>query len=446
MLLVVLAAGLFVAAYMISKSHGRRDQHPPIPFIEERVEETAERPGRGKEAKHVSGTHVTAAKKAAEVTAEEMAKRAVPKKGSHGYEEQRDEQENEEYKGGYAEGEGVEKPENAWEAKGITCPNGHPLVISMDESGYPGGYYMCANCNKVKQCSLARWNCQTCNYDICPECKPVEEVPMEPPAEKAEAEFIESEEQKAPGEGEEMEEEGDREAKMEVVSEEEDKENKREESQEVKEESSPVEEGGIEKVIESNQAEMAQEFKLIRPNGKVSWVKTHFIFVIDCSGSMKGPRWNAVKAGYKNCLMQLRRMKQVIVSAFTFDDKPNPFVHEKTPGEAVATAGNLPFTGKGTNYKRALEYVISLITKSLHPDYLSCIIILSDGLGGYPEDTVATLCNLRERGRPILFYTIACVTEDDDDMVKMVTALEGDHYKIVSAEAAKQVFAAILEV
>eukprot|EP00826_Nyctotherus_ovalis_P009674 TRINITY_DN12560_c0_g1_i2.p1 TRINITY_DN12560_c0_g1~~TRINITY_DN12560_c0_g1_i2.p1 ORF type:complete len:332 (+),score=88.07 TRINITY_DN12560_c0_g1_i2:755-1750(+) len=202
----------------------------------------------------------------------------------------------------------------------------------------------------------------------------------------------------------------------------------------------------IKRIIESKQAEEVKEFRKLKQSGKISWVKTHFIFALDCSGSMKGTRWDSVIVGLSECLDRIKRMKHVCVSAFTFDIKPNPFCRERSPHQAIANSSQIPFTGKGTDYKRALKYAIALIRKSRHPDYLVCIMFLSDGLGGCPNECIEELKEMREKGKKILFYTIACDTEEETEMMKMANELQGEHYKVTDPQAAKLVFAAILNV
>jgi len=202
----------------------------------------------------------------------------------------------------------------------------------------------------------------------------------------------------------------------------------------------------IKQVIESKQTEDIKEFKAPNISGKASWCNTHFIFMLDCSGSMKGSRWDAVTTGFDICLQKIKRMENVFVSAFTFDTKVNPFCRERHPVRAIAHSKKIPFTGKGTNYKRPIEYAITLMEKSQHSDYLTCLMFLSDGLGGYPKESMKELKKLRNRGRKMIFYTIACETEEEADMMQMSTEMEGEHYKITNAEASKIVFAAILNV
>jgi len=202
----------------------------------------------------------------------------------------------------------------------------------------------------------------------------------------------------------------------------------------------------IKRIIESKQAEEVKEFRKLKESGKISWVKTHFIFALDCSGSMKGTRWDSVIVGLSECLDRIKRMKQVCVSAFTFDIKPNPFCRERNPHQAIANSSQIPFTGKGTDYKRALKYATALINKTRHPDYLICIMFLSDGLGGFPKECIEELKEMKEKGRKILFYTIACDTDEESDMMLMARELQGEHYKVTNPEAAKVIFASILRV
>lgn len=202
----------------------------------------------------------------------------------------------------------------------------------------------------------------------------------------------------------------------------------------------------IKKIIISKQTENVNEFRQVKETGKIAWTKTHFIFMLDCSGSMAGARWDSVVVGLFTCLKRIKRMVDVCVSAFTFDTKPNPFCRERTPQQAIVNAERMPFTGKGTNYMRAVEYAISLINKSKKDNYLLCLLFLSDGLGGYPADQVEKLKTMRKKGKKILFYTIACVTDEEKDMMKMATELQGEHYKVTNEEASKLVFSTILNV
>eukprot|EP00826_Nyctotherus_ovalis_P053874 TRINITY_DN7031_c0_g2_i2.p1 TRINITY_DN7031_c0_g2~~TRINITY_DN7031_c0_g2_i2.p1 ORF type:complete len:458 (-),score=163.29 TRINITY_DN7031_c0_g2_i2:515-1888(-) len=202
----------------------------------------------------------------------------------------------------------------------------------------------------------------------------------------------------------------------------------------------------IKKIVVSKQTEGIEEYRRMETNGKASWTKTHFIFILDCSGSMKGARWDAVKIGYDTCLKKIQYMSNVFVSAFSFDTKVNPFCKEKVPAIAIANSVKIPFTGKGTNYKRALEYAISLMKQTKRKDYLTCMMFLSDGLGGYPDEGVKEILAMKDAGRKAIFYTIACETDEEADMIKLATELGGEHYKVTTAEASRVVFSAILSV
>jgi len=202
----------------------------------------------------------------------------------------------------------------------------------------------------------------------------------------------------------------------------------------------------IKRIIISKQTEDVKEFREVKETGKIAWTKTHFIFILDCSGSMAGARWDSVVVGLFSCLKRIKRMVDVCVSAFTFDTKPNPFCRERTPRQAIANAERMPFTGKGTNYMRALEYAITLINKSKKDNHLLCILFLSDGLCEYPVEQIEKLKTMRKKGKKILFYTISCVTDEEKTMMKMATELQGEHYKVTNEEASRLVFSTILNV
>lgn len=282
---------------------------------------------------------------------------------------------------------------------GNTCPDGDRLIFTKNAEGCPGGVYTCTNCNKVNRCHLGRWTCNTHDVNYCTDCKPM---------------LLDQEEVK-------------------------------------EEDKIPDAVNGdmnepILRVVGSNQIDNVPEYRSKSSSGKAVWVRTHFMFMIDCSVSMKGSRWDSVRAGFNDCLEKLRPMKEVIITGLTFDNKPNVFCREKTPDQAMRDAHNMLFTGTGTNYKRCLEYIYGAITKAAHGDYLFCIILLSDGLGGYPDRVIEDFKDLREQGKKFLFYSIACETDDDEDMIRIARELQGEHFKVSGVEGMKSAFSRILGV
>jgi len=203
----------------------------------------------------------------------------------------------------------------------------------------------------------------------------------------------------------------------------------------------------IKKTIAFDQLENTKGFREVESTGKVSWMKTHFIFMIDCSASMGGEKkWDSVVAGYHSCLNHLTTMKDIRVSALTFDIKVNVFCKDKTPAQAIEDHNEPPFTADSINYKVALEAAIEIAKDSAHSDYLLCMFFLSDGLAEYPEDAIAELKKMREEGRKIVFYTIGCATDQEQVMIKMAESLKGEHYKVIDPEASRLVFSTILKV
>eukprot|EP00826_Nyctotherus_ovalis_P053311 TRINITY_DN6906_c0_g1_i3.p1 TRINITY_DN6906_c0_g1~~TRINITY_DN6906_c0_g1_i3.p1 ORF type:complete len:367 (+),score=106.13 TRINITY_DN6906_c0_g1_i3:478-1578(+) len=171
----------------------------------------------------------------------------------------------------------------------------------------------------------------------------------------------------------------------------------------------------IKKIVKSNQTDKVQEYMTVKEDGKTSWVKTHFVFALDCSGSMRGSRWDSVTIGYESFLKRVKDMQSITISSFSFDTKVNAFCKERSVEWALEHVSEIPFTAKGTNYKRALEYTIKLIEETAHQDYLVCIMFLSDGLSAYPDAAVKQLQLMRDNGKKILFYTCLLYTSDAAD-------------------------------
>lgn len=202
----------------------------------------------------------------------------------------------------------------------------------------------------------------------------------------------------------------------------------------------------ITKKISSSQVDILKEFKAPGAEGaKAKWSKTHFIFMVDCSATMSGARWDSVTLGYDACLQKLKPVTDVYVSSFSFDGKVNPFCREKPPVKAAVTAKELPFTGKGRSFKRALDYAIKLMERFEHKDYLHCMLLLASGAGGPSQEQIDRLKTMRKVGIKFVFYTISCETEDEKEIIELTKALDGEHYKLDKAEASRIVFYNILD-
>ena len=70
----------------------------------------------------------------------------------------------------------------------------------------------------------------------------------------------------------------------------------------------------IKKIVNSTQIEDVPDYITKKDTGKTLWKNTHFIFMLDCSGSMKGTRWESVKIGYGTFLKKVKDMENILVS------------------------------------------------------------------------------------------------------------------------------------
>jgi uncharacterized protein YegL len=203
----------------------------------------------------------------------------------------------------------------------------------------------------------------------------------------------------------------------------------------------------IMQLIKSKQKEEVKEFRKIEQGtGKVTWNKTHFIFAMDCSGSMRGRRAKAVEQGFERCVTLLKAMPEIVVSSFTFDDKCTDHIKQMEPTACLKSKTKMPLTfGEKTDYRAALQKVLSIIEKDkAHEEYLQCILFMSDGKGGYPESEVEALAKMKEAGKKMIFITLACETEEDEDMAQMAGKMKGEHYKCTDADAMKTAFMKII--
>lgn len=161
---------------------------------------------------------------------------------------------------------------------------------------------------------------------------------------------------------------------------------------------------------------------------------------------MRGTKWRFVKEDYKKCLTKLTKMKDIIVSTYTFDDAVNVHVEQKKPSEALKLISKLPCTYKNTNYPKVLDVILNSIDRAdeKYQHYINILLFLSDGQGGYPEKEVQRILEMKKAGRKILFYTIAFVADDDDDMKRMVKELGGEHFEVSSDKGPIEIFNQIL--
>ena len=276
---------------------------------------------------------------------------------------------------------------------GSTCHNGHPLFLSNSAEGCPGGYYICSNCEKVFKCNSGHWVCGECPISYCLGCKTPNEEELRELAARRPSNENSQDKSENPRDSYKNSDYPRRQGEY--------GENQEDAKYPRGTESMDIFSGVIldmvKQVISSDQVDRVPEYREVNASGKATWVRTHFIFLIDSSESMKGSRWESVKIGFKDCLTRLIPMQDILVTALTFDNKPKLFCKEKSPLEAIDVSQDMPFTGEGTNYKRALTFAVDVIKKSTFEDYLVCIVFLSDGLGGYPVNVISELKEMIEK-------------------------------------------------
>ena len=61
----------------------------------------------------------------------------------------------------------------------LKCMKGHDLAWTTMTTGvYAQGVYFCDLCRETSDCASGRWNCPTCEYDVCRKCQDITMCPQ----------------------------------------------------------------------------------------------------------------------------------------------------------------------------------------------------------------------------------------------------------------------------
>jgi Ca-activated chloride channel family protein len=147
-------------------------------------------------------------------------------------------------------------------------------------------------------------------------------------------------------------------------------------------------------------------------------------FVLDCSGSMRGPRLNALKESLIQIIDYLSA--DDILSVVTFDDMvdlvvPAQPVEER---ESLKTAVSLIEDGGGTAMSLGLSLGMAELRKYAGPERVSRMILLTDGATRGEEEQCQTLAaSAGTEGIPIVTFGFG--PEWDDAFLEMIGARSG---------------------
>lgn len=64
---------------------------------------------------------------------------------------------------------------NSMEIKNLdpkyVCKKKHTLWWSVNSKNYPSEIFICDVCHESQKCSVGRWHCVPCSYDVCFHCR-----------------------------------------------------------------------------------------------------------------------------------------------------------------------------------------------------------------------------------------------------------------------------------
>ncbi|KAE8881232.1 hypothetical protein PF005_g15639 [Phytophthora fragariae] len=108
----------------------------------------------------------------------------------------------------------------------------------------------------------------------------------------------------------------------------------------------------------------------------------HHVFVLDCSGSMRGEPWNQLLKGVREYLRSriASGATRDVVSVVTFGDK-GAIAFERAKIENAVTR-TVKFRGGGTNYAQGLRPASAIISRTYEDKYTPVLIFFTDGRPG----------------------------------------------------------------
>lgn len=195
------------------------------------------------------------------------------------------------------------------------------------------------------------------------------------------------------------------------------------------------------KTVSSQQKEEVKENRIVEAETqKATWVNTHFIFAVECTGTMTGTKWLSISSGFKKTMEILQKMEKVSVTVFSFHEKINMCAKELDSTDDLKKV-KLDFKkGPKAVFEVALDAVIESLVSQESGKLKGCaavIFLIGQGKGGPSNKQVERLSALKKEGKKILFYSFSIENEADSEIEDIAKALNGEHYRVLKNTAIK---------
>jgi len=171
---------------------------------------------------------------------------------------------------------------------------------------------------------------------------------------------------------------------------------------------------------------------------------THFVFVLDSSGSMSGHKWNMLLEALKVFLEKVGQEPSNLATLISFSSTEQQQVTIASPDISSFIKRNgfseISFFNGGTDFCAALRKAIETIDQISGLDVN--IVMISDGYASYPSEEISGIKMRQSKYSQLLFYTIGieCTGDAKVCMQKMSNTIGGKYDDASPEELCGKIF------
>ncbi|CAD8096653.1 unnamed protein product [Paramecium sonneborni] len=146
-------------------------------------------------------------------------------------------------------------------------------------------------------------------------------------------------------------------------------------------------------------------------------LNTHYILILDDSGSMKGQNWTNAKNGALKCIKSIMNQTLAKISVIIFNQDARIVVECQKP-VLQEISRKIQYKGGNTQFEPPFQKALTLIEKYQNFDKIQ-ILFYTDGHAGYPENIINQFNLLPVEIRQII-NLVACSGETISNSLALI--------------------------
>jgi len=153
--------------------------------------------------------------------------------------------------------------------------------------------------------------------------------------------------------------------------------------------------------------------------------ETHFIFVLDASGSMSGERWQTLLQAIRSFIKTKMNASSLAhtMSCIVFNSEAQVQVPQSPL--SLSNVNLLRFTSGGTSFQAALQQVTDVLN-GCPDDSINVIVFMTDGNGDYPEAQLTELNSFNYLRKVDTFWGVGIAEASNSGTLKKITEAWGN--------------------